>query len=92
MPMRRPIPSMSSRRLVRLVEKSGATFERWGKGDHAIYSRIIEGVIRKAPIQMGKQSLPPEYSLIVFRQLGMTDEEINKVLSKRSEKEGTWET
>jgi hypothetical protein len=71
---------MSSRRLVRLVEKAGATFERWGKGDHAVYSRRVRGELRKAPIQMGKQSLPPEYSLIVFRQLGMTDGEINRVL------------
>lgn len=29
---------------------------------------------------MGKKSLPPEYSLVVFRQLGLTDEEINEIL------------
>ena len=34
------IPSMSSRKLVKLILKGGADFDREGKGDHRIYKRI----------------------------------------------------
>ena len=71
---------MSSRKLVRLLRKAGATFDRWGKGDHAIYKREVNGIVRKAPVQMGKKELRPEYCLMVFRQLGMTNKEIDEVL------------
>ena len=50
------VPSMSSKELVRLVEKGGAVFVRQGPTDHAIYSRIVEGKRYSAPIQMGKKS------------------------------------
>jgi len=73
---------MSSRELVRLVELSGGYFKRPGKGDHAIYERIVNGIKRAAPIQMGKRELRPEYSLQVFHQLGLTDDEINNVLEE----------
>lgn len=79
--MRRHIPPMPSRRLLKLVEKAGAKFVRHGKGDHDIYERIVQGERCVAPIQMGKRELRPEYSLRVFRQIKMTDEEINKVLT-----------
>jgi hypothetical protein len=32
----------------------------------------------KAPVL--QKELPPEYSLMVFKQLGLSDEEINKLL------------
>ena len=34
----------------------------------------------KAPVLENKKELPPEYSLMVFKQLGITDDEINKLL------------
>ena len=80
MPRKKRIPAMSSRKLVRLLRKAGADFDRWGKGDHAIYRREVKGGVRKEPVMMGKNELRPEYSLMVFRQLGMTDEEIDEVL------------
>jgi predicted RNA binding protein YcfA (HicA-like mRNA interferase family) len=61
------VPSMSSKELVRLVEKGGAVFVRQGPTDHAIYSRIVEGKRYSAPIQMGKKSLDPVYCKRVFR-------------------------
>jgi len=51
------VPSMSSRKLVRLLEKGGAIFVRQGPTDHAIYSKIVEGKRYSAPIQMAKKSL-----------------------------------
>jgi predicted RNA binding protein YcfA (HicA-like mRNA interferase family) len=74
------IPSMSSKELVRLLEKGGAIFVRQGPTDHAIYSRIIEGKRYSAPIQMGKKSLDPVYCKRILRQLKFTDEEIEKLL------------
>ena len=74
------IPSMSSKELVRMLEKGGAVFVRQGSTDHAIYSRIIEGKRYSAPVQMGKKSLDPVYSKRVLRQFKFTDEEIEKVL------------
>lgn len=71
---------MSSKKLVKLVKDAGACFVRHGKGDHDIFERMSDGQRRAAPIQMGKQELRPEYCLMVFRQLGMSDEDINDVL------------
>ena len=53
------VPSMSSKALVKLLEKGRAVFVRQGSTDHAIYSRIIEGKRYSAPVQMGKRSLDP---------------------------------
>jgi predicted RNA binding protein YcfA (HicA-like mRNA interferase family) len=78
--MRRKIPAMSSKKLVKLVKDAGAYFVRHGKGDHDIFERIVAGQRKAAPIQMGKSELRPEYCLMVFRQLGMSDEDINSVL------------
>ena len=77
---RKPIPSMSSRKLIRLLSKGGAVFDREGKGDHTIYKRIVKDRIYKAPVQMGKPELRPEYCLIVFKQHGFTDKEIDRLL------------
>ena len=74
------VPSMSSKELVRLLEKGGARFARQGSTDHAIYARIIEGKRYSAPVQMGKKTLDPVYCKRVFRQLKFTDEEIEKLI------------
>ncbi|MBC8180164.1 type II toxin-antitoxin system HicA family toxin [candidate division KSB1 bacterium] len=70
------IPSLSSKKLTRLLEKGGAVFVRQGKTDHAIYSRTLDGNRYSAPVQMGKKSLDPVYCKRVMRQLKFTDEEI----------------
>lgn len=75
------VPSMSSRELVKLLEKGGAAFVRQGSTDHAIYSRIIEGKRFSAPVQMGKRTLDPVYCKRILRQLKFTDEEIEKLLA-----------
>ncbi len=74
------VPSMSSRQLIRLLEKGGAIFVRQGKTDHAIYSRIAAGKRYSTPVQMGKKTLDPVYCKRVLRQLKFTDEEIEKLL------------
>ncbi len=74
------VPSMSSKELVRLLEKGGAVFVRQGPTDHGIYSRIIEGKRYSAPVQMGKKSLDPVYCKRILRQLKLTDEEIERLL------------
>lgn len=73
------VPSMSSKQLVKLLEKGGAIFVRQGKTDHAIYSRIIGGKRYSTPVQMGKKTLDPVYCKRVLRQLKFTDEEIKKL-------------
>ena len=54
-------PSLSSKQLVKILQKGGAVFVRQGKTDHAIYSRIVGGKRYSAPVQMGKKSLDPVY-------------------------------
>ncbi|HLG29155.1 MAG TPA: type II toxin-antitoxin system HicA family toxin [Candidatus Brocadiales bacterium] len=76
------VPSMPSKKLVRLLEKGGAIFVRQGSTDHAIYSRIVEGKRYSAPVQMGKKTLDPIYCKRVLRQLKFTDEEIEKLRNK----------
>jgi hypothetical protein len=71
---------MSSRDLVKLLERGGAGFVRQGATDHAIYARIVEGRRYSAPVQMGKKSLDPVYCKRVLRQLRFTDEEMARVL------------
>jgi len=74
------LPSLSSRELVKLLEKGGAILARQGSTDHAIYCRHIEGRRYSAPVQMGKKSLDPAYCKRVFRQLKFTDQEIEGLL------------
>jgi len=74
------VPSLSSRKLVRLLEKGGARFVRQGSTDHAIYARIVEGKRYAAPVQMGKKSLDSHYCKRVMRQLKFTDADIERVL------------
>jgi len=77
----RKISSLSSKELVRMLEKGGATFVRQGRTDHAIYCRMVEGKRFSAPIQMGKKSLDPVYCKRVLRQLKFTDVEVEKLLA-----------
>ena len=74
------VPSMSSKALVKLLERGGAVFVRQGKTDHAMYSRTIGGKRYSAPVQMGKKTLDPVYCKRVLRQLKFTDKEIGNVL------------
>ncbi len=74
------MPSLSSRELVRLLEKGEAIFVRQGPTDHAIYSRTVERRRYSAPIQMGKKTLDPIYCKRVLRQLKFTDGEIEQLL------------
>ncbi|TRZ95313.1 MAG: type II toxin-antitoxin system HicA family toxin [Dehalococcoidia bacterium] len=78
--MSRKIPSISSRKLCRLLERGGAVFVRQGSTDHAIYSRIVTGKRYSAPVQVGKKSLDPIYCKRIFKQLKFADEEIEKLL------------
>ena len=74
------LPSISSNKLVKLLNKGGAVFVRQGRTDHAIYSRMVQGNRYSAPVQMGKKTLDPIYCKRIFRQLRFTDEEIEKLL------------
>jgi len=74
------IPSMSSKDLVRLLEKAGVVFVRQGSTDHAMYSKTVEGRRYSAPVQMGKKNLDPVYCKRVFRQLKLIDSEIEMLL------------
>ena len=75
------VPSMSSKELVRVLEKGGAIFVRQGATDHAIYSRTVEGRRYSVPVQSGKKSLDPAYCRRVLRQIHFTDEEIEALFS-----------
>ena len=77
------LPSISSNKLVKLLNKGGAVFVRQGKTDHAIYSRMVQGNSYSAPVQMGKKTLDPIYCKRIFRQLRFTDEEIEKLLQSK---------
>ena len=74
------IPSLSSKELVRLLEKGRAVFVRQGPTDHAIYSRTVKARRYSAPVQMGKKTLDPIYCKRVLRQLKFADEEIQRLL------------
>jgi predicted RNA binding protein YcfA (HicA-like mRNA interferase family) len=73
-------PSLSSRQLVKIIQKGGAVFVRQGKTDHAIYARIVDGRRYSAPVQTGKKSLDPVYCKRVLKQLHFTDNEINELI------------
>jgi predicted RNA binding protein YcfA (HicA-like mRNA interferase family) len=74
------LPSISSDKIAKLLNKGGAVSVRQGKTDHAIYSRMLEENRYSAPVQMGKKTLDPIYCKRVFRQLKFTDKEIEKLL------------
>jgi predicted RNA binding protein YcfA (HicA-like mRNA interferase family) len=74
------VPSLSSKKLVKILEKGGAVFVRQGSTDHAIYSRILQGQRYSAPVQMGKKTLDPVYCKRIFKQLRFSDEDIEQLL------------
>jgi len=47
---RSKVQAMSSKKLVKLLEQAGASFDRRGKGDHVIYKREISGKVLKEPV------------------------------------------
>jgi len=49
------LPSISSDKMVKLLNQGGAVLVRQGKTDHAMYSRMVEGKRYSAPVQMGKR-------------------------------------
>jgi predicted RNA binding protein YcfA (HicA-like mRNA interferase family) len=59
--MPRNIPSLKPREMIRLLEKGGCSFYREGKGDHSIYVRILGGLKRVVPIDMGARELSPPH-------------------------------
>jgi predicted RNA binding protein YcfA (HicA-like mRNA interferase family) len=75
-------PSLSSKELVKILQKGGAIFVRQGSTDHAIYSRIVNGKRYSAPVQMGKKSLDPVYGKRVLKQLHFQEDEIKELLGK----------
>jgi predicted RNA binding protein YcfA (HicA-like mRNA interferase family) len=78
--MYRKIPSMSSRKFMRLLGKGGATFVRQRATDHTIFERIVNGRRYAAPVLSGKRTLDPNYCKRVLRQLKFSDEEIDELL------------
>ena len=78
--MPKNIPSLKPQKLIRLLKKAGCNFYREGKGDHSLYSRVVEENIRVVPIDMGAREMSPAYVLRIFRQFGFTDEEIENIL------------
>lgn len=76
------IPPLSSRKFVKLLEKNGAYFVRQRGTSHAIYERMVGGIIRRAPVVMGKSELSPKYIKLVLRQLGFNDEEIDGMFKR----------
>lgn len=78
--MPKNIPSLKPRQLIRLLESAGCKFYREGKGDHRLYIRYVKGKKRAVPIDIGARELSPPYVLRIFRQFGLTDEEIENIL------------
>lgn len=78
--MPKNIPSLKPKQLIRLLEKAGCIFYREGKGDHSLYTRVVEGKTRIVPIDMGAREMSPAYVLRIFRQFGFTDEEVEDLL------------
>jgi predicted RNA binding protein YcfA (HicA-like mRNA interferase family) len=75
-------PSLSSKELVKILQKGGAVSVRQGRTDHAIYSRIVNGKRYSAPVQMGKKNLDPVYGKRVLKQLQFQEDEIKELLGK----------
>ncbi len=78
--MPKNVPSLKPKQLIKILERSGCSFYREGKGDHCLYMREIEGKARIVPIDMGAGEMSPAYVLRIFRQFGYTDEEIESLL------------
>ncbi len=79
--MPKNLPSLKPKQLIKLLEKAGCSFYRQGKGDHAMYIRIVDNNKRIVPIDMGAKEMSPAYILRIFRQFGFSDQEIDNLLS-----------
>ena len=75
------MPALSSKELVKLLERAGALCVRQGATDHAIFARTVNNKRYAAPVQMGKKSLDPGYCKRVLKQLQFTSAEIEQLLS-----------
>jgi predicted RNA binding protein YcfA (HicA-like mRNA interferase family) len=80
--MPKDIPALKPGELIRLLEVAGCSYHREGKGDHRLYTRQVGGQKRVVPIDMGARELSPVYVLRIFRQFGLTDQEINELLGR----------
>ncbi|MEI2690879.1 MAG: type II toxin-antitoxin system HicA family toxin [Anaerolineae bacterium] len=80
--MPKNVPSLKPRELIRLLEATGCSFYREGKGDHRLYMRVVSGQKRVVPIDMGAREFSPVYVLRILRQFGLTDREIDDLLGR----------
>jgi len=80
--MPKNIPSLKPRELIRLLESADCHFYREGRGDHRLYVRYVADKKRVVPIDMGVREFSPVYVLRIFRQFGLTDQEIDAVLNQ----------
>jgi predicted RNA binding protein YcfA (HicA-like mRNA interferase family) len=78
--MPKNIPSLKPKQLIKLLERAGCRFYREGKGDHCLYTRVVEDKTRVVPIDMGAREMSPAYVLRIFRQFGLTDSDIEELL------------
>ncbi|MBD2089481.1 type II toxin-antitoxin system HicA family toxin [Microcoleus sp. FACHB-1515] len=80
--MPKNIPSLKPKQLIKLLEQGGCKFYREGKGDHRLYTRVVEDKTRVVPIDMGAGEMSPAYVLRIFRQFGFSDEEVQSLLKQ----------
>lgn len=76
------IPSLKPRELIRLLESAGCSSYREGRGDHRLYMSVVAGQKRVVSIDMGIREFSPVYVLRIFRQFGLTDQEIDDLLGQ----------
>jgi predicted RNA binding protein YcfA (HicA-like mRNA interferase family) len=79
--MPKNVPSLKPKELIKILEKAGCSFHREGKGDHRLYSRMVDDGRKVVPIDMGAGEMSPAYVLRIFRQFGFNDEEIENLLN-----------
>lgn len=77
--MSKKLPAMSSKKFVRLLQEAGVVFIRQRRTSHAIFERVKEDQIYRAPVVMDKEELAPEYIKMVLKQLGFTEDEISNL-------------
>jgi len=78
--MPKNIPSLKPKELIRMLQSVGCSYLREGKGDHTLYIRNDGAKKRVVPIDMGAKELSPPYVLRIFRQFGLSDDEIEALL------------
>ncbi len=77
--MSKKIPSMSSKKFIKLLKKNGAEFIRQQSTSHAIFERKGLNIIYRAPVITAKQELSPKYIKLVLSQLGYSEKDINDI-------------